>query len=334
MDIFETLQQLNNTFGPAGDETKTADVIASLARPYVDEISRDTMGNLICRKRGSGPKVMFAAHMDSIGLIVTYIDKNGFARFGSVGGINPYAVLYMPVRFKNGAKGTVGGAGDTDLAKLKLDDLYIDLGVSTEEDALKLIQVGDVAIFDTVTNRAGDSLISPYQDNRISCTVLLKAMSELAKSENDLYFVFTVQEEVGLRGARTAAYSIEPDYGIAIDVTSSADIPNTKHGSSSALGKGAAIKVMDASVICHPYVVQKLEELAKEQNIPWQKDIIRAGGTDAGAIQQSRAGVYSGGISVPCRYIHSPTELVRCSDVEACARLVCAFAESKLEKEC
>ena len=334
MDIFETLKKLNNTFGPAGDESQTADAIAALAEPYVDEIIRDTMGNLICHKKGSGPKVMFAAHMDSIGLIVTYIDKDGFVHFGAVGGINPYSMLYMPVRFKNGTKGTVGVVGDTDFAKLKLDDLYIDLGVSSEEEALKLVQVGDVAVFDTQTSYAGDSLVSPYQDNRISCTVLLKAMSELLQTKNDLYFVFTVQEEVGLRGARTAAYRIEPDYGIAVDVTSTADIPNTKHASSSMLGKGAAIKVMDASVICHPVVVQKLEMLARERNIPWQKDIIRAGGTDAGAIQQTRTGAYSGGISVPCRYIHSPAELVRCSDVEACAQLVCAFAETKLEKEC
>lgn len=334
MDIFNTLEQLNRTFGPAGDEAQTAAVIESLARPYADEITRDTMGNLICRKRGTGPKIMFAAHMDSIGLIVTYIDPSGFARFGAVGGINPHAILYLPVRFKNGAKGVVGVSGDADPSKLKLDDLYIDLGVSSAEEAEKIIHVGDVAIFDAVTCRAGESLISPYQDNRISCTVLLKAMSELAATENDLYFVFTVQEEVGLRGARTAAYRIDPDYGIAIDVTSSADIPNTKHGSSSMLGKGAAIKVMDASLICHPAVVQKLEALAKEREIPHQKDIIRAGGTDAGAIQQTRSGVYSGGISVPCRYIHSPSELVRCSDVEACAHLVRAFAETKLEKEC
>ena len=334
MDICKTLQQLNAAFGPAGDEAGVASVIAELARPYVDEITTDTMGNLICHKKGSGPKVMFAAHMDSIGLIITYIEKEGFLRFGAVGGINPSAILYCPVRFKNGVKGTVGISEGADIAKLKLDDLFIDIGVTSADEAKELVNVGDVAIYDTATSAAGSCVISPYQDNRISCVIQLMAMEKLGKTENDLYFVFTVQEEVGLRGARTAAYAIEPDYGIAIDVTVSADIPNTKHGSSSVQGGGAAIKVMDASVICHPVVVNKLEELAKSNGISYQKDIIRAGGTDAGAIHQTKTGVYTGGISIPCRYIHTPNESVRCSDVEACAELARVFAETKLEKEC
>lgn len=334
MDICRTLQKLNAAFGPAGDESGVAAVIEELARPHVDEVTRDTMGNLICHKKGNGPKVMFAAHMDSIGVIVTYIHKEGFLRFGAVGGVNPATVIYTPVRFKNGVKGTIAASGDADFTKLKIDDLYIDIGVTSAEEAKALVNVGDVAVYDTAVSEAGSCLISPYQDNRISCLVLLMAMEKLDETENDLYFVFTAQEEVGLRGARTAAYAIEPDYGIAIDVTSSADIPNTKHGSSSVQGGGAAIKVMDASVICHPLVVNKLETLAKAHNIPWQKDIIRAGGTDAGAIHQTKTGVYTGGISIPCRYIHTPTESVCRSDVEACAELVRTFAESRLEKEC
>lgn len=334
MDICKTLQSLNAAFGPSGDESGVAAVISELARPYVDEITSDTMGNLICHKKGNGPKVMFAAHMDSLGLIVTHIEKEGFLRFGKIGGIDPQKIVYTPVRFKNGTKGTVAVSESADLGKLKIDDLYLDIGVTSEEEAKALVNVGDVAVYDTATTEAGSCIISPYQDNRISCVVLLMALEKLGASDNDLYFVFTSQEEVGLRGARTSAYAIAPDYGIAVDVTQSADIPGTKHGGSSVHGGGAAIKVMDGSVICHPQIVRKLEELAKEKEIAYQKDIIRAGGTDAGAIHQTRGGVYTGGISVPCRYIHTPTESVRRSDVEACAELVRAFAETKLEKEC
>ena len=167
-------------------------------------------------------------------------------------------------------------------------------------------------------------------DNRISCVVLLLAMEQLQTSENDLYFVFTTQEELGLRGAKTVAYAVDPDYGIAVDVTPSGDELGTKHRGSSIQGGGAAIKVMDSSVICHPEMVQKLSELARERAIPAQMDVIKSGGTDAGSIHTTRMGVLTGGISIPCRYVHSPVEMVDRGDVEACARLAAAFAEARL----
>ena len=193
-----------------------------------------------------------------------------------------------------------------------------------------MVQIGDTAVYNTPTFAAGDRLVSPYMDNRISCVVLLLAMEQLQTSENDLYFVFTTQEELGLRGAKTVAYAVDPDYGIAVDVTLSGDELGTKHRGSSIQGGGAAIKVMDSSVICHPSVVAKLEKLALTGNIPCQKDILRFGGTDAGAIHQSRAGVYTGGISIPTRYVHTPLEVADLGDVEACAALVAAFAQAKL----
>ena len=161
--------------------------------------------------------------------------------------------------------------------------------------------------------------------------VLLLAMERLEATDNDLYFVFTAQEEVGIRGAKTAAYGVDPDYGVAVDVTDSDDIPEPDHLCSVQAGKGAAIKVMDRSVICHPAVVKKLEELAAEKGIPAQREVLKAGGTDAGAIHQSRAGVYTGGISIPTRYLHTPLEMADLDDVEACARLAAAFAEAKLD---
>ena len=306
MELIEILQALNACHGPSGSEGAVAGVLRTLAAPYVDSCTTDALGNLICHKKGSGPKILFAAHMDSIGLMVTHIDEKGFLRFGPVGGLSAHEVLGTPVRFANGTRGVVALEGKV------------------------MVQVGDIAVYDTPAFCSGGRIFSPYLDDRIACAVLLMAMERLENTENDLYFVFTVQEEVGLRGARTAAYGVAPDYGIAVDVTDSDDIPSAPHTCSSVAGKGAAIKVMDSSVICHPSVVAKLEELALTGNIPCQKDILRFGGTDAGAIHQSRAGVYTGGISIPTRYVHTPLEVADLGDVEACAALVAAFAQAKL----
>lgn len=334
MDMLHTLVDLVSAFGPSGGEKGAAAAIEKIASQYCDEVRRDVLGNLICNKKGNGPRVMFSAHMDSIGLVATHIEEKGFVRVGAIGGVAPQKVLYAPVRFQNGTCGLVGAGKDSDFDKLKVSDLFIDIGAASREEAERLVRVGDVAVYGTRTVDAGGRMISPYMDNRISCLVLLMAMEKLGKVENDLYFVFTSQEEVGLRGAKTAAWGIDPDYGIAVDVTPSDDEPGSKHLVSSVLGGGAAVKVMDSSVICHPQVVEKLMKLAAERGVKAQRDVIRAGGTDAGAIHMTRCGVYTGGISVPCRYIHTPTEMVDKSDVKACAELVAAFAETKLEKEC
>lgn len=330
MELMKTLAELVSAFGPSGCEHEIAQVIEKLARPYVDEISRDVMGNLICHKKGNGPRVMFSAHMDSIGLVATHIDEKGLVHVGQIGGVSAGEVLYTPVRFQNGAKGLICEGSDKEQKKLKISDLLIDVGASNEEEAKKLVQVGDIAVYDTPTRAAGNRVISPYLDDRIACLVLLMAMERLDKTGNDLYFVFSVQEEVGTRGAKTAAWAIDPDYGIAVDVTGADDEPGSEHEASSLCGKGAAVKVMDRSVICQPQLVEKLMGLAAEQGIPAQRDVLQMGGTDAGPMQGTRGGVYAGGISIPCRYTHTPTELVDLGDVEACAKLVAAFAMEKL----
>lgn len=330
MDMLKTLQTLNACHGPAGDESEIADVLEKLAMPFVDECSRDTMGNLIAHKKESGSRVMFSAHMDSIGCIVTHIEKEGFVRFGKIGGLHAADLISTPVRFKNGVRGLIALDAGVESGKMTLDDLYIDIGAHDVEEARAMVNVGDTAVYDTPTFGAGDRLVSPYMDNRISCVVLLMALEQLKSSENDLYFVFSTQEELGLRGAKTAAYAIDPDYGVAVDVTVAADELGSKHAGSSILGGGAAIKVMDSSIICHPEMVAKMDELAKERGIDAQMDVIKSGGTDAGAIYTTRMGVLTGGISIPCRYVHAPTEMVDRGDVEACARLVAAFAEASL----
>lgn len=330
MDILNTLQTLNACHGPSGDETQVAAAIRKLAEPFADECWTDTMGNLIVHRKGSGPKVMFAAHMDSIGMVITHIDEKGFLRFGRVGGLHAPDLLSTPVRFKNGVKGVVCLDNKVETKSMTVDDLYIDIGAQDTAEAMSMVRVGDTAVYDGRSFAAGERIVSPYMDNRISCVALLQALETPTKRVNDLYYVFTVQEEVGLRGAKTAAFGIDPDFAVAIDVTSSDDELNAKHLCSSVAGGGAAIKVMDASVICHPDMVKRLVELSEEKGIRYQRDIIRAGGTDAGAIHINGSGVRTGGISIPCRYIHSPVEMVDCRDVNACAALIAAFAGAEL----
>lgn len=331
MELFEVLTKLNAAHGPSGDEGGVRAVIKEIAQPYADEIKEDTMGNLIVHKKGSGPRVMFAAHMDSIGFIVTHIEKEGFLRVGRLGGISPKEVAYTPVRFKNGVKGVLAKEEKADFGKLKLDECFLDIGAKDEDEAKRMVQVGDTAVYNTSTFISGNKVISPYLDNRISCAILLKVLEQADRANNDLYFVFSAQEEVGLRGAKTAAWAIDPDYGIVVDVTDVDDTPGSDKCGTVRLGRGAAVKVMDSSVICHPAVVEHLEQLAKSQDIPIQRDIMRAGGTDAGVIHTTRMGVLTGGVSVPCRYIHTPQEMADLEDAENCIKLLAAFAHAGLK---
>ena len=218
-----------------------------------------------------------------------------------------------------------------ELKGLKLDSCYVDIGADDQDAAKAQVQVGDTAVYDTPTICNGNKVISPYLDNRIACAVLLDVLARLKDCPNDLYLVFSVQEEVGLRGAKTAAWAIDPDYALAVDVTDVDDTPGSERCGTVQLGKGAAIKVMDSSVICHPVMVSALEEAAKAGNIPVQKDIMRAGGTDAGAIHTTRLGVLTGGVSIPCRYIHTPVEMADLNDAKHCADLLLAFVCRKLE---
>jgi len=331
MELFELIQTLNRAHGPSGDEGEIREVIRALAEPYADEITADTMGSLIVHRRGKGPKLLLAAHMDSIGFVVTHIEKEGFLRVGRLGGVSPKEAAYTPVRFKSGLRGVFAPEEKADFGKLKLDECYLDIGAKDEEAAKKMVQVGDTAVYDSPMFQTGTYVVSPYLDNRISCAILLKALEQVKQSPNDLYFVFTAQEEVGIRGGKTAAWGVDPAYGIAVDVTDVDDTPGSEKFGTVQLGKGAAVKVMDSSVICCPEVVSKLEELAREQKISSQRDILRAGGTDAGAMHITRTGVKTGGISVPCRYIHTPVEMADLADAEHCVRLAAAFAQCKLE---
>lgn len=330
MELFDLTAQLAALHGPSGRETAVAQAIADLAKPYADEIITDVMGNLIVHKKGSGPKLMLCAHMDSIGLVATYIEEDGTVRFGKLGGIQPENIRNHPVRFENGVMGCVKVHGKADEKHLTIDDLYLDIGASSREEAQSMIALGDTAVYAATAQKAGGRMISPYLDNRVACAILLQALEQVKDSDNDLYFVFSVQEEVGLRGAKTAAYSIDPDFAVAVDITGAYDYPGAPKRGSAVLGGGAAIKVMDGSVICHPAMVEKLTGLCEADGIRHQMHVTTSGGTDAGAIHQSRLGVVTGVVAIPCRYTHTPTEMVDLGDVSACVDLVTALIQSKL----
>lgn len=330
MDILSVLKQLNTAHGPSGDEGGVRAKIEELARPYADEMITDTLGNLIVRKKGAGPWVMLTAHMDSIGFIVTHIEKEGFLRVGRLGGVSPKEAAYSAVRFKNGVCGVFAPEEKADFGKLKLDECFVDIGAGSDEEARKLVQVGDTCVYDRSIRTCGGRVMGPYLDDRIACAVLLCALERIKEPAYNLSLVFTVQEEVGLRGARTAAWWVDPDICVAVDVTDVDDTPGSEKNGTARLGGGAAIKVMDSSIICHPEVVAKLEEIAKSQSIPIQRDIMRSGGTDAGAIQNAHYGVKTGGISIPCRYTHTPAEAADLQDAKACVLLAAAFAQGPL----
>lgn len=328
MDILNILEKMTQINSVSGNEHDIRGFITDEIKKYCDNIYVDAMGNLVAHKKGDGKKIMFAAHMDEIGIIVTDIDDNGFIRFSSVGGLNIRNLVNLRVRFENGTEGVIGAQEDAFKEKPALSKLYIDIGASDKKDAQKKVSVGDTAAFAGSFAACGDKIIAKALDNRAGCAVLMKALSEIKKSGSDLYFVFTTQEEVGLRGAKTVAFDIEPDIAVAVDVTDTGDTPDAP-AMAVELGKGAAIKVMDRSIMCDADVRTKMIETAKKNKIPYQLEIMTDGGTDAGAIHLTRAGVKTGGISIPTRYIHSPSEMASISDIENCVRLVYELSVTK-----
>ncbi|MEW6546986.1 MAG: M42 family metallopeptidase [Bacillota bacterium] len=337
----ELIRSLTEAFGPSGQEDQVREIIASLVRPHVDEVRTDALGNLICTRHprpgaatapmagAEGKKVVLAAHMDEIGIMVTHIDDKGFLRFGVIGGVNPYRCVAERVVFANGTVGVVGVEKLDDIKDLRVEKLFVDIGAPSRDEALKKVNVGDAAAFTRPLLRAGNRLVAKAMDDRIGCVVLVEVARRLAACPHQVYFVFTVQEEVGLRGARTSAFGLAPDVAIAVDVTLTGDTPKGEVMEVS-LGKGAAIKVKDASLICHPGLRRLLVETARTHGIAYQLEVLERGGTDAGAMQLVREGVPAGVVSVPCRYVHTASEMVDEGDVEACIELLVRTLEGPL----
>lgn len=321
----EFLKKLTQCYAPSGCEKKITDIIAEEMGKYVDEVYTDALGNLIAHKKGNGKKIMLCAHCDEIGVIITFIDEKGFLRFSNIGGLDVGYLVHRRVRFANGTVGIIGCEDDFEKDK-KLSKLYIDIGAKNYDEAQKAVNIGDSAVFEGTFEVCGDTVISKALDNRAGCYIAVCAAKKIS-GDNDIYYVFTTQEEVGLRGAKAASFGVEPEYALALDVTDTGDTPKAPEMAVK-MGGGAAVKIMDRSIICDGFVRDTLIRLASENDIAYQREIMTDGGTDAGAVHLSRGGVKTGGVSVPTRYIHSPSEMASVSDINACIELVKLFCEN------
>ncbi len=319
------IQKLVETMGPSGYETQIRSVVKAEIESYVDELKVDALGNLIARKgegKADGIKIMLAAHIDEIGIMATQVDENGFVRFTTLGGVRPYTCIGGRVRFLDGASGLIYVEPLDDMTKVPtIEQLYIDLGYSDRGAAQ--VKIGDVASFDRPFLDLGDRLVAKSMDDRIGAAVLIETLRQLKETPHQLFFVFSTQEEVGVRGAITAAYAIDPDLGLAVDVTATGDTPRrTKVRMEVGLGKGPAIKVRDGGMLADRRVVNWMVNGAEKLSLPYQMEILEAGSTDARAMQLTRSGVPAGCLSIPCRYVHSPSEMVDYSDVQNAVRLL------------
>ena len=321
------LQTLTEAVGPSGYEDQVRDIVLSEVKSLADETRVDALGNLIVRKcptksTKNVKKIMIAAHMDEIGVIVSHVDENGFVRFSPIGGVFRRYVSGGRVRFLNGVQGVLGFDRLDNLNDLPtLDKVYIDVGATSRKDCP--VKIGDIAGFDRTYSELGNRLVAKSLDNRVGVLVAIEALRALQSTPHDVYFAFTTQEEVGIRGATTSAYGIDPDIGIALDVTPSGDTPNSLK-MEMALGKGPCIKIQDVGMIADPRVVQWMIRAAEKNRIPYQREVLLVGSTDARAVQVTRAGVPAGCISIPARYVHSPSEMVDYSDVQNAIRLLTA----------
>ncbi|MBN2472473.1 MAG: M42 family metallopeptidase [Anaerolineae bacterium] len=327
----ETIKKLVEAWGPSGFEHHVRALIKAEVADLADEMRVDAVGNLICRMGSGGPRVMVAAHMDEIGVILTYQDPDGFFRFNPLGGVLPETLTGHRVLFENGAVGAIHREGAFRRSDGPgLDQFYIDVQDGEGDDAG--VQVGDPGAFTRTFEERGSRLIAKSMDDRVGCAVAIGAMRKLKETgtPNEVYFVFTVQEEVGLRGARPAAFGLEPAVGIALDVTVAGDTPRSGVKLAVNLGEGAAIKVQDTGLVVPPAIKNWMIETARANGIPYQLELLSMGSTDAAGISLSRSGVPSGCISIPCRYVHTTSETVDLRDVEASVDLLAALLKDQI----
>ena len=307
----ELIEDLCGVFGPSGQEERISEAIVQHLEGLVDEVRSDRLGNLIAVKRptdsgANGKRIMLAAHMDEIGVMV----------------------IGSRVEFANGVEGAFGLEGRAvPRDRPTMQKMFLDVGATGKEDAR--VQVGDSAVFRSSFGAVGDRLFAPNLDDRIGCAVLIQTLRELENSPHELLAVFTVQEEVGARGATTAGYGLEPEIILAIDVTATGDFPQATP-MEVALGNGPAIKIMDRRMIAHPKVRGWLESTARTHDIPYQLEVLEYGSTDASAVQISRAGVPAGTVSIPCRYVHTPSQVADCNDARNAVRLLVSALSGEL----
>ncbi|MCQ2427178.1 MAG: M20/M25/M40 family metallo-hydrolase [Clostridia bacterium] len=328
--MYSLIKQIVCCPGTSGSEGATAELLSDIMKDRSDEIYRDRLGNLICRKKGrseNARRVLLCAHMDEIGFIATYIENSGLIRIAPIGGINFTASSYSEVIFENGVAGVLVPDSGVAAGSFAADVFGVDIGASSAAEASRRVKIGDrCAMRQTVRRLGGGRICGRPLDDRVGCAILAEIAEKLAgtETEDDIYYVFSVQEEVGLRGAGPAAFGIRPDVALVYDVTGTGDTAGAKPMEVK-LGGGAAIKLRDSSVICNPGLADELAKIGKEKGIKTQFEILRAGGTDTAAIQASASGCIAGAISIPCRFIHSGVETVDLADVKACVDLTVAY---------
>lgn len=322
------LKTLTETFGPSGHEGEVRKIILKEVKPLADEIRVDALGSLIARKKpakGSrNPRrIMLAAHMDEIGIIASHIDKKGFVRFTNVGGTFGRYTLGARIRFMNGVTGVIGYDLPEHVENVPpINKMYIDVGATKKENCP--VKVGEFAAFERSYTEMGDRLVAKSMDDRAGVAVLIETLRSIKSTPNDLYFVFTTQEEVGVRGAGAAAYGIDPEIGLAVDVTATGDTPASMKVMIE-LGKGPCVKFRDPGMLSDPRVVDWMISTAEKAKIPYQREVLLIGSTDAREIQISRAGVMAGALSIPCRYVHSASEMVDYKDLKNSVKLLTAM---------
>lgn len=342
----ELLRSLCECIGVSGFEDEVRELIRGRVCQLVDEVRTDALGNLICMRKAAdaaAPTVMLDAHLDEIGLVVSHIDKHGFLRFATVGGWDERVLPAQPVMVVARDGHRVPGAlgvppphilRDDARNPYKAEDLFIDIGASSREEVAALgVGMGDSAVpWQPFTMLANNTVMAKALDDRAGCAVLIRVLEVLARDERlpvNVAAVFSAFEEVGARGAKVAAFEVAPRAALVLEGTTAGDYPNVPEQRCPCVqGRGAVITIMDRVCHCAPKVVRLLEDLATADGIPFQFKTPIFGGTDAARIQMERSGVLTGIVSVPCRYIHSPTSTLRLDDLEACIGLAVAFAKN------
>lgn len=340
----DLLKRLTEAHGVPGQEDLIREIVRKELKGHCD-VSVDSMGNMICLKKATAPpksgkpkKLMLAAHMDEIGFIVKHIDDKGFLRIQPLGGWDPRQMSSQRV-FVHTAKGPMNGVlmlstkpkhmlTPEEMSKPpQVDNYFVDIGMDGDK-AKKAVRLGDMVTMNRQLQQMGRLLTCKAMDDRVAVYCMIEAVKAAKKHSVDVYAVATVQEEIGLRGATTSGWSIQPDIAVAIDITLANDIPGIpEQDHVTKLGQGTAIKIMDSSLICHPKVVDHFRQVAEKHKIKHQIEILPAGGTDAGGIQRLHGGIPSFTLSIPTRYVHTVNETVHSDDVDASVALLARYIE-------
>lgn len=328
----ELLKWLSESAGASGDENKISDFIAGQVKEFCDKMFKDNMGNLYCFKQGTDKNaktVLLTAHTDEVGIIVSSVTDDGFLKFRTIGGIDESVLLTKRVRIgENKVLGVTGIkavhllTAEEREKKIACSDMYIDIGVQNKEEALKLVKIGDYGAFDTCFENMGSLLKGKAFDDRLGCFILINILKKTHK--NSVWYCFTVQEEIGLRGSAVVSRRIDADAAVVVECTTCLDLPGVdKDKASTFVGKGPALTIVDSSTYADVTIRNKLKESADK----FQYKNMGAGGNDAGAIHLNN--IKTAAVSIPARYIHSPVCVVDKNDVEQCIKMLDNFLNTE-----